>query len=112
MNAILISAIEKGASDVYIEPTTNELFVRYRIDGVLYNIMQPPLKFRDAIISCIKRMARFDPERVRQQGRIDVRFRDGSADGQLSVVVSCEPTRFGEEIRLSVLPAVAGRFSE
>ncbi|MGC4084611.1 MAG: ATPase, T2SS/T4P/T4SS family [Vicinamibacterales bacterium] len=50
MNVVLMSAIQKGASDIHIEPYEKELRVRYRIDGILYNIMSPPMKFRDAII--------------------------------------------------------------
>jgi len=53
VNVILMSAIQKGASDIHIEPYEKELRVRYRIDGLLYNIMAPPMKFRDAITSRI-----------------------------------------------------------
>src|SRR5262249_45974500 len=57
VNVILLSAIEKGAGEIHIEPYEKELRVRYRIDGILYNIMQPPMKFRDAITSRIKIMS-------------------------------------------------------
>ena len=50
VNVVLMSAIQKGASDIHIEPYEKELRVRYRIDGILYNIMSPPMKFRDAIV--------------------------------------------------------------
>jgi type IV pilus assembly protein PilB len=60
VNVILMSAIQKGASDIHIEPYEKELRVRYRIDGVLYNVMQPPLKFRDAITSRVKIMSKLD----------------------------------------------------
>jgi len=100
VNVILMSAIEKGASDIHIEPTANELFVRYRIDGVLYDSMQPPLKFRDAILSCVKQMAGLDTaKRSHQQGRIDAELVGGQRVG---VIVSCQPTRFGEDIRMSL----------
>src|SRR4029453_2259584 len=49
VNVVLMSAIQKGASDIHIEPYEKELRVRYRIDGILYNIMSPPMKYRDAI---------------------------------------------------------------
>src|SRR5262249_19168299 len=49
VNVILMSSIQKGASDIHIEPYEKELRVRYRIDGILYNIMNPPMKYRDAI---------------------------------------------------------------
>ena len=76
MNVILLSAIQKGASDIHIEPYEKELRVRYRVDGILYNIMQPPMKFRDAITSRIKIMSRLDiaEKRLPQDGRIKVRF--------------------------------------
>jgi type IV pilus assembly protein PilB len=57
VNIILMSAIQKGASDIHIEPYEKEIRVRYRVDGILYNIMQPPMKFRDAITSRVKIMS-------------------------------------------------------
>ena len=60
VNVVLMSAIQKGASDIHIEPYEKELRVRYRIDGILYNIMNPPMKYRDAISSRIKIMAKLD----------------------------------------------------
>src|SRR5689334_15406123 len=60
VNVILMSAIQKGASDIHIEPYEKELRVRYRIDGILYNIMAPPLKMRDAITSRVKIMSKLD----------------------------------------------------
>src|SRR5262245_28903893 len=60
VNVVLMSAIQKGASDIHIEPYEKEFRVRYRIDGILYNIMTPPMKLRDAITSRIKIMAKLD----------------------------------------------------
>src|SRR4249919_2261658 len=60
VNVLLMSAIQKGASDIHIEPYEKELRVRYRIDGILYNIMAPPMKFRDAIVSRVKIMSKLD----------------------------------------------------
>src|SRR5918998_196597 len=81
VNVILMSAIQKGASDIHIEPYEKELRVRYRVDGILYNIMAPPMKFRDAITSRIKIMAKLDiaEKRLPQDGRIKIRF--GDTDG-------------------------------
>ena len=81
VNVILMSAIQKGASDIHIEPYEKELRVRYRIDGILYNIMAPPMKFRDAITSRIKIMAKLDiaEKRLPQDGRIKIRFQDNGA---------------------------------
>jgi type IV pilus assembly protein PilB len=60
VNVMLMSAISKGASDIHIEPYEKELRVRYRVDGVLYNIMAPPMKLRDPIVSRVKIMAKLD----------------------------------------------------
>src|SRR5580765_2438793 len=76
VNVILMSAIQKGASDIHIEPYEKEYRVRYRVDGILYSIMAPPMKFRDAITSRIKIMAKLDiaEKRLPQDGRIKIRF--------------------------------------
>ena len=78
VNVVLMSAIQKGASDIHIEPYEKELRVRYRIDGILYNIMSPPMKFRDAISSRIKIMSKLDiaEKRLPQDGRIKIRFNE------------------------------------
>src|SRR6185436_11417126 len=78
VNVILMSAISKGASDIHIEPYEKEYRVRYRVDGILYNIMAPPLKMRDAITSRIKIMSKLDiaEKRLPQDGRIKIRFSD------------------------------------
>src|SRR6188472_633611 len=95
VNVILMSAIQKGASDIHIEPYEKELRVRYRVDGILYNIMQPPMKFRDAITSRIKIMSRLDiaEKRLPQDGRIKLRFKDESGLAkEIDFRVSCLPT--------------------
>ncbi len=74
VNVILMSAISKGASDIHIEPYEKEYRVRYRMDGILYNVMAPPLKMRDAITSRVKIMARLDiaeDERIGALAEID-----------------------------------------
>src|SRR6187455_353475 len=105
VNVILMSAIQKGASDIHIEPYEKELRVRYRIDGILYNIMQPPMKFRDAITSRIKIMSKLDiaEKRLPQDGRIKIRFQDGGVNRDIDFRVSCLPTLFGEKIVLRLL---------
>jgi type IV pilus assembly protein PilB len=105
VNVILMSAIQKGASDIHIEPYEKELRVRYRIDGILYNIMQPPMKYRDAITSRIKIMAKLDiaEKRLPQDGRIKIRFQDGGEMRDIDFRVSCLPTLFGEKIVLRLL---------
>ena len=106
VNVILLSAIQKGASDIHIEPYEKELRVRYRVDGILYNIMQPPLKLRDAMTSRIKIMSRLDiaEKRLPQDGRIKVRFRgDNDTLKEIDFRVSVLPTLFGEKIVMRLL---------
>ncbi|HXE79686.1 MAG TPA: type IV-A pilus assembly ATPase PilB [Vicinamibacterales bacterium] len=105
VNVILMSAIQKGASDIHIEPYEKELRVRYRIDGILYNIMSPPMKFRDAITSRIKIMSKLDiaEKRLPQDGRIKIRFADNGVTRDIDFRVSCLPTLFGEKIVLRLL---------
>jgi type IV pilus assembly protein PilB len=105
VNVILMSAIQKGASDIHIEPYEKEYRVRYRVDGILYNIMAPPMKFRDAITSRIKIMAKLDiaEKRLPQDGRIKIRFADNGVTKDIDFRVSCLPTLFGEKIVLRLL---------
>jgi type IV pilus assembly protein PilB len=105
VNVILMSAIQKGASDIHIEPYEKELRVRYRIDGLLYNIMAPPMKFRDAITSRIKIMSKLDiaEKRLPQDGRIKIRFQDQGVNRDIDFRVSCLPTLFGEKIVMRLL---------
>jgi type IV pilus assembly protein PilB len=106
VNLMLMSAIQKGASDIHIEPYEKEFRVRFRIDGILYNVMAPPMKFRDAITSRLKIMAKLDiaEKRLPQDGRIKIRF--GDAEGgtkEIDFRVSCLPTLFGEKIVMRLL---------
>ena len=105
VNVVLMSAIQKGASDIHIEPYEKELRVRYRIDGILYNIMSPPMKFRDAISSRIKIMAKLDiaEKRLPQDGRIKIRFNENGAPKEIDFRVSVLPTLFGEKIVMRLL---------
>jgi type IV pilus assembly protein PilB len=105
VNVVLMSAIQKGASDIHIEPYEKELRVRYRIDGILYNIMSPPMKFRDAISSRLKIMAKLDiaEKRLPQDGRIKIRFNDNGSGKEIDFRVSVLPTLFGEKIVMRLL---------
>ncbi|MBK5296658.1 MAG: type IV-A pilus assembly ATPase PilB [Vicinamibacteria bacterium] len=105
VNVILMSAIQKGASDIHIEPYEKEYRVRYRIDGILYNIMAPPMKYRDAITSRIKIMSKLDiaEKRLPQDGRIKIRFADNGSAKDIDFRVSCLPTLFGEKIVMRLL---------
>src|SRR3984893_12280063 len=105
VNVVLMSAIQKGASDIHIEPYEKELRVRYRVAGILYNIMSPPMKFRDAISSRIKIMAKLDiaEKRLPQDGRIKIRFNENGQAKEIDFRVSCLPTLFGEMIVMRLL---------
>ncbi len=105
VNVVLMSAIQKGASDIHVEPYEKELRVRYRIDGILYNMMNPPLKFREAIASRIKIMAKLDiaEKRLPQDGRIKIRFNENGQPKEIDFRVSCLPTLFGEKIVMRLL---------
>jgi type IV pilus assembly protein PilB len=105
VNLMLMSAIQKGASDVHIEPYEKEFRVRFRIDGLLYNVMAPPMKFRDAITSRLKIMSKLDiaEKRLPQDGRIKIRFAAEGATKEIDFRVSCLPTLFGEKIVMRLL---------
>src|SRR5213592_5067360 len=105
VNVVLMSAIQKGASDIHVEPYEKELRVRYRIDGILYNIMSPPMKYRDAIISRVKIMSKLDiaEKRLPQDGRIKIRYNEQGEPKEIDFRVSVLPTLFGEKIVLRLL---------
>lgn len=105
VHALLLSAIQKGASDIHIEPYERDMRIRFRIDGRLHPVMAPPVRFRDAIVSRVKIMARLDiaEKRLPQDGRIKTRFADRGRVRALDFRVSVLPTLFGEKIVLRVL---------
>src|ERR1700716_2069309 len=105
VNVVLMSAIQKGASDIHIEPYEKELRVRYRIDGILYNIMAPPMKYRDAIVSRVKIMSKLDiaEKRLPQDGRIKIRYNESGEPKEIDFRVSVLPTLFGEKIVMRLL---------
>ena len=102
VNLILIDAIKKGASDIHVEPYEKELRVRYRIDGVLYEVMKPPLKLKNAIVSRLKIMSELDiaERRLPQDGRIKLKLGKGR---EMDFRVSVLPTLFGEKVVLRLL---------
>lgn len=102
VNAILTDSIKKGASDIHIEPYEKSFRVRFRIDGVLYEIMKPPFKLKNAITSRIKIMADLDiaERRLPQDGRIKLKLgRRREMDFRVSVL----PGLFGEKVVLRLL---------
>ncbi len=105
VNLILLDAIKREASDIHIEPYEKEFRVRFRIDGILYNIMKPPLKLRDALTSRLKIMSKLDiaEKRLPQDGRIKIKTAVEGKKKDIDFRVSCLPTIYGEKIVLRIL---------
>ncbi len=105
VNYILTDAVNRGASDIHMEPYEKEYRVRYRVDGMLQTIMNPPNKLRDAIISRVKIMAKLDisEKRLPQDGRIMIKYAKDGKKKQLDFRVSVLPTLHGEKIVMRLL---------
>jgi len=105
VNVLLVDALRRGASDIHVEPYEKELRIRFRIDGVLYDVMRPPLKMRDALISRVKIMAKLDisEKRLPQDGRIKIKVKVDARSRELDFRVSTLPTLFGEKVVLRLL---------
>jgi len=105
VNVLLVDSLRRGASDIHVEPYEKELRIRFRIDGVLYDVMHPPLKMRDALISRIKIMSKLDisEKRLPQDGRIKIRLKVDAKSRELDFRVSTLPTLFGEKVVLRLL---------
>ncbi|GIW71372.1 MAG: type IV fimbrial assembly protein PilB [Planctomycetota bacterium] len=101
LNLILLQAIKDRASDIHIEPFENELKVRYRIDGVLYEMMPPPAHLAPALASRVKVMAKLDISETRlpQDGRIELNIGGRPVDLRVSTL----PTMFGESVVMRIL---------
>jgi type IV pilus assembly protein PilB len=105
VNYFLTDAVKRGASDIHMEPYEKEYRVRYRIDGVLQTIMNPPIKLRDAIISRVKIMSKLDisEKRLPQDGRIMIKMMKDGRKKALDFRVSVLPTMHGEKIVMRLL---------
>ncbi|MDH4263793.1 MAG: type II secretion system ATPase GspE [Spirochaetia bacterium] len=101
VNLILSNAISDRASDIHIEPQEKELWVRYRVDGVLHKVLSPPKAIQNGILSRIKIMANLNiaENRLPQDGKIKIRFGGNDID----IRVSSLPTQFGERLVLRLL---------
>ncbi len=101
VNHILLDAIRKQASDIHVEPYERSLRVRYRLDGVLYEMVRPPLQLKNALVSRLKIMSRLDiaERRLPQDGRIKLKARGREMEFRVSVM----PTLFGEKVVLRLL---------
>lgn len=107
INAMLTEAIRKGASDIHIEPFEKRLSVRYRVDGVMNKLLEPPQQAAAQVISRIKVMAKLDiaEKRLPQDGRISLRV----AGRPVDVRVSTLPSGHGERVVMRLLDKQAGR---
>jgi type IV pilus assembly protein PilB len=105
VNLLLTDALKRGASDIHVEPYEKEFRIRFRIDGVLYEIMKPPMKLRDAVTSRLKIMAKLDisEKRLPQDGRIKIKMKLGTKNKELDFRVSTIPTIHGEKVVLRLL---------
>jgi type IV pilus assembly protein PilB len=105
VNLILTDAVKRGASDIHVEPYEKEYRVRFRIDGILQNVMAPPMKLKDAITSRVKIMAKLDisEKRLPQDGRIMIKYLKDGKKKELDFRVSTVPTLFGEKVVMRLL---------
>jgi general secretion pathway protein E len=101
VNLVLAQAIKDRSSDIHIEPYANSLKIRYRIDGMLYNLLNLPRRIQSSLVSRIKIMGKLNiaEKRLPQDGRIAVKIGDKSVDIRVSVI----PTAFGERVVLRLL---------
>ncbi len=101
VNLILSEAISRESSDIHLEPYEKAYRVRYRVDGILYDVMQPPVRLKAALSSRIKIMSELDiaERRLPQDGRIKLKIKDKAVDLRVSTL----PTLFGEKIVMRIL---------
>ena len=107
INALLTEAVKEGASDIHVEPFENRLVVRFRIDGVLREVLAPQKAIASAVVSRIKVMARLDiaEKRLPQDGRIGLRIAGRPVDVRVSTI----PAGYGERVVLRLLDKQAGK---
>jgi type IV pilus assembly protein PilB len=105
VNIMLTDAIKRGASDIHVEPYEKSYRVRYRIDGLLREVMNPPQRLKDAITSRIKVLAKLDiaEKRLPQDGRIRLKARIEGRMRELDFRVSVLPTMHGEKVVMRLL---------
>ncbi len=105
VNVLMVDSLRRGASDIHVEPYEKDFRIRFRIDGVLYDVMHPPMKLRDALISRLKIMSKLDisEKRLPQDGRIKIKVKVDDRSRELDFRVSTLPTLFGEKVVLRLL---------
>ncbi len=101
VNYIIMDALKKRASDIHIEPYEDFLRIRFRIDGVLHEVMNPPLKIKNALVSRIKIMSNLNiaEKRLPQDGRFKLKVKDREVDFRVSTL----PTIYGEKVVIRIL---------
>ena len=101
VNLMLSQAVKSRASDIHVEPYQGKLKIRYRVDGILYNMLTPPKHIQPTLISRIKIMAKMNiaEKRLPQDGRFEIRIADKNVDIRVSTI----PTAFGERVVLRLL---------
>ncbi|HNY51168.1 MAG TPA: type II secretion system ATPase GspE [Smithella sp.] len=105
VNLILSGALKDRASDIHVEPYSGNLKIRYRIDGILYDILSLPRRIESPLVSRIKIMAKLNiaEKRLPQDGRIEIKIADRLVDIRVSII----PTAFGERVVLRLLDKTA-----
>jgi type IV pilus assembly protein PilB len=105
VNVLLVDSLRRGASDIHVEPYERDFRIRFRIDGVLYDVMHPPMQIRDPLISRLKIMSKLDiaEKRLPQDGRIKIKVKVDARSRELDFRVSTLPTLFGEKVVLRLL---------
>ena len=105
VNLILADSMRRNASDIHLESYQKDFRIRFRIDGILYPIMSPPIRVKDAVVSRIKIMANMDigERRVPQDGRIKIQITMGGRKKKIDFRVSTLPTLYGEKVVLRLL---------
>jgi general secretion pathway protein E len=101
VNLMLSQAVKDRASDIHIEPSQTRLKIRYRVDGILYDMLSPPKHIQSSLISRVKIMASMNiaEKRLPQDGRIEIKIGDKNIDIRVSTI----PTAFGERVVLRLL---------
>ena len=109
VNLMITEALKERASDIHIEPSEDGVTVRYRIDGVLYNVLSPPKRYQQAIVSRVKIMANLNiaENRLPQDGRIRIKFGANDVDIRVSIV----PSVVGERVVMRLLVKDEKRFN-
>jgi len=109
MNLMITEALKSRASDIHIEPSEEGITVRYRIDGILYNVLSPPKKYQQALVSRVKIMAHLNiaENRLPQDGRIKVKYGTTDVDIRVSII----PSVVGERVVMRLLVKDERRFN-